>query len=297
MEIAELEIFRAVAQERSVTRAAASLERVQSNVTTRLKQLEDDLGVALFLRDNKRMTLTAEGERFLPYAEQILGLVEESRQAMHNDQPRGALRVGAMESAAASRLPRPLARFHAAWPDVQIEIQTGTTQKMVDAVMAHRADCAVVAHPGVGAAREADMSVLAPGLQGTFLFSEKLMLVLPPDHKKVRSAADIQVRSLATFSRGCTYRQCAEDWLIEGNDRISKWNVIELSSYHAIMACVTAGTAIAVLPQSVLDLHRDAPDVQTVFLRNVHSFLIGREGFQTAAYLAFLRELKRRDTK
>lgn len=291
MELTELEIFRAVAREQSVTRAAQSLERVQSNVTTRLKQLEDDLGVQLFLRDNKRMTLTAEGRRFLAYAEKILALAEESRQAMHDAQPSGQLRIGSMESTAASRLPRPLARFHGRWPDVTLSIQTGTTRVLTDAVIDHQIDCAVVAHPVDGPAHDADIEILGPGLQGSYLFTERLMLVLPPGHPPVERPADIRVRSLAAFARGCTYRQCAEDWLTQDGAGLANWNIIDLSSYHAIMACVMAGTAAAVLPQSVLELHRDAGDVRAVFMRDAHCFLISRDAFSTAAYRAFLDEL------
>src|SRR5476649_1212436 len=100
LDLASLEIFCAVAAEHSVTKAARRLERVQSNVTTRIQQLEEELDTALFLRDGKRMTLTPEGERLLAYAEQLLSLSEEARQAMRPQQPNGRLRIGAMESTA-----------------------------------------------------------------------------------------------------------------------------------------------------------------------------------------------------
>ena len=291
MEFAELEIFRAVAREQSVTRAAQALDRVQSNVTTRLKQLEDDLGVALFLRDGRRMTLTPEGQGFLDYAERILALAEEARQSVHAGRPSGTLRVGSMESTAASRLPGPLARFHACWPDVHVQIRTGTTQAIADAVAAHQLDCAAVAYPGDGPAASADLSLLAPGIEGTYLFTEQLMLVFPPGHPEVRTPADVQVRSLAGFARGCTYRHYAQDWL--SRPGLPHWNVVEVNSYHAIMACVLAGTSVALLPQSVLELHRDACAVRTMFLRDAHIFMIRRAGYDTAAYRALLREILR----
>jgi len=102
LDLTELEIFRAVAVEQSVTKAARKLERAQSSVTTRVKQLEESLGVALFMRDSKRMALTPEGQRFLSYAERLLTLAEEAQQSMQRDVPTGRLRIGAMEAAAAS---------------------------------------------------------------------------------------------------------------------------------------------------------------------------------------------------
>ena len=100
MELAELEIFRAVAREQSITRAAKRLDRVQSNVTTRVKQLEESLGVSLFQRDSKKMLLTPEGGRLLDYADRLLALADEARQSMRSDAPSGPLRLGSMESSA-----------------------------------------------------------------------------------------------------------------------------------------------------------------------------------------------------
>lgn len=118
MDLAALAIFRAVVHENGVTRAAAKLNRVQSNVTTRIKQLEEELGAPLFVRDGRRLVLTPAGETLLPYAERLLALADEARHAVREDRPHGRLRLGAMESTAASRLPPVLARYHQTWPDV-----------------------------------------------------------------------------------------------------------------------------------------------------------------------------------
>ncbi|AOY96367.1 LysR family transcriptional regulator [Cupriavidus sp. USMAA2-4] len=294
MDLAELEIFRAVAREQSITRAAKRLERVQSNVTTRVKQLEESLGVALFQRDSKRMILTAEGHRLLGYAEQMLTLAEEARQSMRADAPSGTLRVGSMESSAATLLPRPLGRYHHAWPDVALEIATGTSRFLADAVLAHRLDCAVVAHPGTAVPSAIDVGELGEGLAGTYLCTEDLVLVLPADHPEVRRPEDVALRHLAAFARGCTYRLCAEAWLAEGGEDLrQRLAVREMPSYHAILASVAAGAAVAVVPRSLLDLQRHTAALQCVPVRPVHTFLVRREGFSTSAYEAFQRELLR----
>ncbi len=74
MDLSELRIFRAVVREGGVTRAAERLHRVQSNVTTRVRQLEDDLGTALFVREGKRLHLTPAGQTLLGYADRLLAL-------------------------------------------------------------------------------------------------------------------------------------------------------------------------------------------------------------------------------
>ena len=76
MDHTSLDIFRVVAAELSVTRAAKRLGRVQSNVTTRIQQLEEELGVPLFRRDGNRLTLSAEGDRFLGYANRMRALAD-----------------------------------------------------------------------------------------------------------------------------------------------------------------------------------------------------------------------------
>ena len=77
MDLSSIEIFLAVASDRSVTKAAKAVGRVPSNVTTRVQQLEEDLGVALFSRDGKKMTLTREGETFLAYGNRLMALALE----------------------------------------------------------------------------------------------------------------------------------------------------------------------------------------------------------------------------
>lgn len=293
MEIAELEIFRAVALEQSVTRAAKRLRRVQSNVTTRVKNLEQDLGVALFMRDSRRMMLTSEGERFLDYAERILALTAEARQAVRDEAPSGQLRLGSMEAAAASRLPAALANFHRKWPAVRVDIKTGTTQALADSVVAHRLDCAIVAHPAQGRPQVADMARLGRNLEGSYLFSERLLLVAPPSHPRIRRARDIRVRNIAAFGQGCTYRNCIDDWLARDNDSLDAWGIVEQGSYASILACVMAGTAVAAVPQSVFDMHPAAAAANTTYLRTVNSFLIRRSGFETSAYKAFYHEMRR----
>ncbi|QYE79100.1 LysR family transcriptional regulator NmoR [Pseudomonas aeruginosa] len=272
MDLSSLEIFRAVAREASVTRAAQQLQRAQSNVTTRIRQLEEDLGVELFLRDGKRMSLTERGSEFLAYAEQLLALADEARQSMHPAEPGGHLRLGSMESTAASRLPALLATYHKACPRVALEVSTGTSRALFDGVRARRLDCALVAaRPGW--AGELDGS----GLRGEPLFREELLMILPAEHPPVHDVAEVRLRTLAGFARGCTYRQLAEDSLG------TPLTVQEVGSYHAILACVAAGACVGVLPRSVLQL-LGTPPLRSLPLTEVDTWLVWREGYATAAF-------------
>src|SRR6266850_2252004 len=131
MDLVALQIFKAVAEAGGITRAAARLHRVQSNVTTRVKQLEASLGAQLFHRRRRRLELSAEGRTLLAYAERLLALSSEARAALRSGAPRG----GSLESTAATRLPPVLSRYHLAYPEVRLELVTGTSGALVGKVL------------------------------------------------------------------------------------------------------------------------------------------------------------------
>lgn len=186
--------------------------------------------------------------------------------------PGGRLRLGSMESTAASRLPALLASYHKACPRVALEVSTGTSRALFDGVRARRLDCALVA-AGPGWAGELDGS----GLRGEPLFREDLLMILPAEHPPVHDVAEVRLRTLAGFARGCTYRQLAEDSLG------TPLTVQEVGSYHAILACVAAGACVGVLPRSVLQL-LGTPPLRSLPLAEVDTWLVWREGYATAAF-------------
>src|SRR5262249_55387751 len=144
MELDALQIFKAVVDFGGVTRAAAHLHRVPSNVTTRLKQLEEGLGTKLFHRHSRKLLLSSEGNLLLAYPEHLLRLSTERQLAFGSGKPRGKLRIGPLESPAA-RLPPVLARYHRANPEVQIELVTGTTGALLEQVSRYAIEAAFVA--------------------------------------------------------------------------------------------------------------------------------------------------------
>lgn len=241
MDLADLVIFRAVAREGGVGRAARVLHRVQSNVTTRIKQLEESVGAQLFFRDRQRLHLSPDGERLLAYADQLLRLADEARAAIGSGAPRGTLRVGSLESTAASRLPEILSAFHAAHPDVAIELVTGTNDGMTAALLDRKVDLAFVAETPDD-----------PRIASAPLFREKLVLITSLGHRVVRQPDDLGDATLIAFPSGCAYRRLADGWWSAGGQRVSR--VLEFASYHAIVACVAAGSGVAIVPESVLDL-------------------------------------------
>jgi DNA-binding transcriptional LysR family regulator len=240
MNFADLQVFKSVVEEGGVIRAASKLHRVPSAVTTRIKQLEASIGVKLFHRDRQRLHLSPAGELLLDYADRLIRLSAEARDVVSGTMPRGVLRLGALESTTASRLPPILAEFHARYGDVRLELVTGTNDVLLKQLAERQLDAAFIAEPPP-----------LPAFDYVPVFSERLTLISSPDHPVIRRASDVDGASLIAFPDGCAYRRVLQRWL--GRDSLVTYRVLELASYHAIIACVTAGAGIALMPESVLD--------------------------------------------
>lgn len=239
LDLDALQIFKTVADQGGVARAAAHLNRVQSNVSTRLKQLETSLGTPLFRRQNRRLVLSDQGRVLLSYADRLLRLSDEAQSAVREGALQGVLRIGTMESTAAARLPPILAAYHEAWPKVRIELVTGTSGALAAKVRNYEIEAAFVAQP-----------FPAEGLAAMDAFKEELALISPLAWTTIRSAKDLVNRSVIAFAAGCSYRRILESWL--NQEGIAPDKVMEFASYHAIVACVAAGTGVAIVPRSVL---------------------------------------------
>src|SRR6185369_8907540 len=282
MDLVELQIFKAVAEQGGVTKAAAALHRVQSNVTTRVKQLEERLGTKLFHRQGRKLVLSSEGKVLLSYAERLLQLSSEAHAAVKGHAPHGLFRLGTLESTAATRLPPVLARYHRAYPGVRLELVTGTSGALVDRVLRGEIEAAFVAEP-----------YPAKGLDGEHAFTEELVLVTPKGHRPVKSPKDLGERVVLAFTTGCSYRRRLESWL--GRASVVAERVMEYGSYHAITACVAAGGGIAVVPRSVLrvvgaesqlNVHALPPAIA-----KARTMLVWAHGHQSALLTALREEL------
>jgi len=284
IDLAALEIFKAVVEQGGITKAATRLNRVPSNVTTRVKQLEERLGTKLFRRGNRRLVLSAEGKRLLGYADRLLTLSREAEAALRSGPPAGAFQLGALESTAATRLPPILSRYHRRYPEVRLELVTGTTGALIAKVMDHEIEAAFVAEP-----------FTASELDGAPVFSEELVLITPRTFRRIKTPRDIGRTTLIAFATGCSYRRRLESWL--GEAKVVPERVLEFGSYHAIVACVAAGAGIAVVPRSVLRTVPAAKNVAAHALpasvAKARTHLVWRQGEKSPALAALLTEVRR----
>ncbi len=282
MDFAALQVFKAVVEEGGISPAARKLHRVQSNVTTRIQQLEASLGTQLFVREKRRLFLSPAGELFLGYVDQLLKISEQARSAVLGDAPRGVLRIGTLESTAASRLPPFLSRYHEKYPAVRVELTTGTTDSLVEEVLGRKLEAAFVA----------ECASAAP-VEAVPVFLEELVVVAPRSHAKIRRAQDVRTDTVIAFPSGCAYRRRLQAWLAAGGIALDK--VLELSSYHAIIACVASGTGIALAPRSVLETIRGTREVSVYPLAanqgKVTTSFVWRRGEVSFPLRAFRDEL------
>ena len=249
IDLESLKIFRTVVDEGGVVRAANKLNRVQSNVTKRIRQLEEHLDARLFRREGRSIRLSAEGHTLLTYADRLLRLADETVSEMRTGKPKGVFRLGSLESTAGTRLPPILSHYHKVYPDVVVELATGTTGALVTRVVNFELEAAFVSEP-----------FTAPSLQARPVFEEQLVLVTPKAVSKVSGPGDLGRSTLVAFAQGCSYRKRIEEWL--GIANMMPERIMEFASYQAMIACVAAGTGFAVVPKSVLESLRATKSVR-----------------------------------
>ncbi|KAA6463151.1 LysR family transcriptional regulator [Acidobacteria bacterium AB60] len=241
MEVRQLQIFCALAEELNFTRTAERVHTVQSNVTSQIKALEDELGVQLFDRLGKRVSLTDAGQRFHPFARQALAAMEQGQQAVQvGADPSGPLRIAAPESVLTYRLPPLVRAFRQRYPKVELVFRPHTAATVPSELESGRVDLAfhlVDEMPG-------------PALRCHALQQERIFLLTDAAHPLARQRTvkptDLVGQSFLLTESGCGYRAKFERILAVHKIRLG--NVTEFSSVEAIKECVAAGMGIALLP-------------------------------------------------
>ncbi|TIX86705.1 LysR family transcriptional regulator [Rhizobium sp. P44RR-XXIV] len=240
MNISDLRFFEAVSRHGSMNRAAQELHTVQSNVTARIRVLEEELGVSLFQRHARGVSTTPAGQRILPFVGRITKLLADARAAAQDDgSPSGALLLGSLETTTALRLSPLLSQFAKSYPEVRLVVTTGTTRKLLDEVIECRLEGAFVAGP-----------VSHPDLDQQVVFQEELVLVTSRSIHSMDELVKITDLRTIVFQIGCSYRQRLETLLAEMGIVTAK--PLEFGSLDAIISCVSAGVGIALLPKGIV---------------------------------------------
>jgi DNA-binding transcriptional LysR family regulator len=240
MDAADLRFFETVVRQGSMSRASKELHTVQSNVTTRVQALEQELGVQLLLRTNRGVTPTPAGKRLLPYAAAVARVLADARQAALDDgTPAGPLTVGALETTAAMRLSPVMARYTSTYPDVDLTLRTGTSCELIDQVIDRKLDGAFVCGP-------VNHSLLAE----EFFYEEELVVLTAPDVKDLDAYLSKPNLKIIVLRAGCSYRLILEAALARRG--IVGFRLLEFGTLESIFSTVAAGLGLTLFPRRLV---------------------------------------------
>lgn len=236
MDFVLLRTFLAVAETGSFSAAANRLNCVQSNVTVRIRRLEEQFGQAAFERGRGGARLTSFGERLREHAQDLLARSDAAeRDLLDVAGGRAPLNLGAMETTAATRLPPIIKSLKQACPLAPISLRTGPTSELLTLIWNRKLDAAFVAGP-----------VDRDRFQTIRAFQETLVMV--------RSRTDHRDGPLLAFRTGCSYRATAESWL--RSEGLSDTETVEMGTLEGILGCVEAGMGFAVAPENAVQAFR-----------------------------------------
>lgn len=226
-----LKVFVCVAQEKSISNAASKLNFAQSNVTSRIKQLEKNLGFELFHRIPKGVILTKEGEKLYSKACEIVNKIELLNSEMKNINTQESLVVGSTESNAVSRIVPFLLQLNKDFPQMELELLTNTTRDITQELLSYKVDIAFIS----GEPKHDELEVLNK-------IEEDLYLV---ENKEGTSKS-----IFLTFKSGCAYNELGFDYLKKHYDKNIRKS--EFANYETILGCVKASMGVTIVPLSIV---------------------------------------------
>ena len=240
-----LKVFVEVAREKSITKAANNLEFAQSNVTSRIKQLEKSLGFALFHRVPKGVILSKEGEKLYPYAVEIVKKVKQATYDMKNIDNQEHLIVGSTESNASTRIVPFLLQLHNDFPNMSLELITNTTREITKELLDYKVDIAFIS----GEPKHEDLIILNK-------IDEEIVLV--------EAQNENSPNVFLSFKNGCAYNEFGQNYLREFSDE--NFKNLEFGNYETILGCVKAGMGKSLLPLSIVKKLKYEKDLRIIYL-------------------------------
>lgn len=244
MEMHQLRYMVTVARTRNFSRAAEQCHVSQPSLSQQIQKLEDELGERLFDRMKRDVRLTPHGEAFLPRATRILEEAEAAKREASEagNLLRGAVIVGVLPTIAPYLLPEVMAGFTKKFPGVQMVIEEDTTARLLKLVLACEVDFALASRPIRDDPHQR--------LEVRELFSEELLLALPPGHPLLRkrnvATDDLRGERLIVMQEG----HCLGDQVLGFCDRHDLHHHISFRSaqLETVQSLVHAGLGISLIP-------------------------------------------------
>lgn len=266
----QLRILKAIASEKSFTRAAEILFLSQPSLSKQIKTLESRLNISLINRENNIVSLTEAGKLFLQYSERILALCEESCRALNDlkSGDRGNLTVGASQTIGTYLMPRVLALFAQNHPQINIKVHVDSTRKIAKRVLESDINIAVV---GGNVPQE-----LEKNLKVESFVDDELILIIPKSHpfalrkKKKITKDDLYHLKFITLNSNSTIRKLIDNILIQNHIRTKQFNVImQLNSIEAIKTAVSLGLGAAFVSSSAIEKEIELKTIEIIAIENI----------------------------
>jgi DNA-binding transcriptional LysR family regulator len=267
----DLKIFEAVAFNGSFTKAAEAMFTVQSNVTARIKNLEEEFGADLFTRSSRKVTLTSAGETLMHYCKQISHLVDEAKKdIMKANQITGQLKIGCIETTMALKAPDILNKFSNTYPDVEMEFKSEMRHGLISDVINYKLDAAFVSGP-----------INSPELEQIHIKEEQLVILASARRFKLEDILANHPLKIIVFDQGCIFRARLESWLSAKG--IINYKSIVVNSLEGIINFVEADLGISILPTELIDQYYAG--------RKLTTFAINKELGTMTTVLAFRKNI------
>ncbi|TQS72026.1 LysR family transcriptional regulator [Ornithinibacillus gellani] len=246
MELRQIKYFIEVARREHVTEAANALHVAQSAVSRQLANLEEELGVSLFIREGRSVRLTPIGKVFHQHMEQAVNLIDDAAQIIdeYTDPERGTIHVGFPSSLASYILPTAISAFREQFPLVKFHLFQGSYYELKEAVVKG----------------DINMALLGPvpnndkKLKGSILFTERMVALLPKSHRFSKRTsiqlADLREEAFVLFPNGYILRQL----IMSACGQIGFQPLVsfEGQDIDAIKGLVAAGLGISIVPEITL---------------------------------------------
>ncbi|PYX97301.1 MAG: LysR family transcriptional regulator [Acidobacteria bacterium] len=262
MELSQLEVFLAVAHERRFSRAAEKLFRTQSAVSQTIHKLEEELGEPLFDRSSREGVLTDAGRVLQDYAEQLLNLRNNAREALVElrEMHKGKLEIAANEFTALYLLPV-LAEFRRLHPMIKITVQRSLGSHIPDDLLRHTVEIGVLSYDPQDAQ-----------LRSVVVYLDELVLVVPPRHPLAKSQ-QVSIRQLGTESFvahivSSPYREKVIQAFKRHKTPLHM--DIELPTLQAIKRFVAMGNGVALVPEISVENELARGELVRIFVRELH---------------------------
>ena len=286
MELWQLEVFSAVAEEKSFSRAGEKIGRTQPAISSAIKLLEGELGEPLFDRLGKSVRLTAAGELLSEYSKRLLSLREEAVLAIGELRglSRGSLRLGANETTCLYVLPEVLAAFTRSYPHVQVDIQRAITRSITERVIEGTLDFGIVTLP-----------IRNARLQSITIHRDELALIVGPEHllaqRRSVKMTDLENEPFILHKIGTTTRERLMKHFDDGGVKMKV--TMELASIETIKRFVSIGMGISIVPRLCIAKELEEGSLKALSIRDARfqrrlGLIYNKNRYQSQAARAFL---------